>query len=287
MINLSNIILDVVNNLFSNLFSSIDSNLYIVLDELVFLSPVSIFQENFMSFFNFTAFSGIITVAKFLAYGICLYYCLTLVLSYFTFSRTEQPLSFIFKLFFALAIITYSQEICYGIIYINNLISELICFIGQKVLAINISFHSYFNFITSYKANFSFNLFSMNGLLEGFISIALIFITLSYTLRFIMIKVFILIFPFAVITLILPNFAWFFKSWLKIFLSLLLLQSFVALILIVSLSLNFKDFPIPSVLALGSVYSLFKANSLLKEFIGGLSTDVNMNLANITNLFKN
>ena len=287
MINLSNIILDVVNNLFSNLFSSIDSNLNAILDSLVFLSPNIIFGEKFVLFFDSSKITGLVSITKCLAYAVCLYYCITLVLSYFTFSQIQQPFVFVSKLFFALVAITYSKEICNFFVWLNYLLCFFICTFGETILGIPISFSSFIDVVSNYQTNLPFNLFSMNGLLEGFISISFVFITLSYTLRFIMIKVFILIFPFAVLTLIIPNFSWFFKSWFKTFLSLLLLQNFIALILFVSLSLNFSSFPIPSFLALGCIYALLKANSLLRDFMGGLSTDFSMNLANMNSLFKN
>jgi len=287
MINLSNIILDVVNNLFSNLFSSIDLNLDAVLDYLVFLSPDIIFGEKFVLFFDPSTITGIISVAKGLAYAVCLYYCITLILSYFTFSQIQQPIAFVFKLFFALVAITYSKEICNFLVLLNHLLCLFIRTIGENILEIPISFSAFLDVISKHQSTLPFNLFSINGLLSGFVSISFIFITLSYTLRFIMIKVFILIFPFAVLTLVIPNFSWFFKSWFKTFLSLLLLQIFIALILTVSLSLNFNNFPIPSFLALGCIYALLKANSLLRDFMGGLSTDFNMNLSNIQSLFKN
>ena len=37
---------------------------------------------------------------------------------------------------------------------------------------------------------------------------------------------------------------------------------------------------------LGMIYTLFKANSFVKEFIGGFSTDLNLNPASISNIFK-
>lgn len=37
---------------------------------------------------------------------------------------------------------------------------------------------------------------------------------------------------------------------------------------------------------LGMIYTLFKANTFVKEFIGGFSTDVSLNTAGFTNFFK-
>lgn len=37
---------------------------------------------------------------------------------------------------------------------------------------------------------------------------------------------------------------------------------------------------------LGMIYTLFKANTFVKEFIGGFSTDVSLSTASFTNFFK-
>ena len=101
-----------------------------------------------------------------------------------------------------------------------------------------------------------------------------------------MIKVFIFITPFAFISLINPSTSWFFKAWLKIFFSLLLLQIFVPLILLVTFSINYNSSDIFSkIIYIGAIYSLIKANSFIKEFMGGLSTDVSLGISRFKNLF--
>ena len=37
---------------------------------------------------------------------------------------------------------------------------------------------------------------------------------------------------------------------------------------------------------LGMIYTLFKANSFVKEFVGGFSTDVSLNSYQLLNFFK-
>ena len=53
----------------------------------------------------------------------------------------------------------------------------------------------------------------------------------------------------------------------------------------ITFSLEYKQEDIFSQLIyIGSIYSLIKANSFLKEFMGGLTTDVNFGLTTIKNL---
>lgn len=92
--------------------------------------------------------------------------------------------------------------------------------------------------------------------------------------------------PFAFLSLCLKNSVWLFKSWLKIFLSLLFLQIFVPIILLVTFSISSANIDtLSKFLYLGSIYSLIKANTYIKEFMGGLSTDVTLGVSNIKSLF--
>ena len=140
------------------------------------------------------------------------------------------------------------------------------------------------NSIINIEENSNFNIFSIDGLIKSFISIGLFNLVFSYSLRYILLKVFILITPFAILTLINKSTSWFFKTWLRTFLSLLLIQSFVSIILIIIFTLQFNSEDLFSkFLYIGGIYALSKSNSYLRELIGGISTDVSANF----NSFKN
>ena len=76
---------------------------------------------------------------------------------------------------------------------------------------------------------------------------------------------------------------WIFKSWLKAFFSLLILQSFISLILIVMLSLDDSN----KILLIGSIYSLIRANSYIREILGGINIDVSTNVSSLISTFRN
>ena len=123
--------------------------------------------------------------------------------------------------------------------------------------------------------------------MKGFISINLFSLIISYSLRYVMIKVFILISPFAFLSLTNHSTSWFFKSWIKNFISLLLLQSLISLILLIIFSINFNSEDIFSkFIYIGGIYSLSRANMYIKELIGGISIDIQNNFGNFKSLFK-
>ena len=101
-----------------------------------------------------------------------------------------------------------------------------------------------------------------------------------------MIKVFILIFPFCILSLLNPNSSWIFKSWIKCFLSLLLIQQLISIIFLIIFSINFNSDTFSQFMYIGSIYALIKANSYIREIFGGISTDVHSNISNFSQLLK-
>ena len=287
--NITQTIIDTINYIFNNLFSSIDNNLYSLLDKLLFVDE-NILKQTFLENLLGNSFSkSILIVANSLLLGFFLYYCFKLLFSHFSYTEIEKPYQFILKLLIFAICMNNSYFICEKILSINYLISSSICEVGKNIFNANISFSELIlrlNSIISIEQN-SFNIFSVDGLIKGFISFGLFNLVFSYSLRYVLLKVFVIITPFAILTLINRSTSWFFKTWLRTFLSLLLLQSFVSIILLVIFSLNFESNNLFSkFLYIGGIYSLSKANSYIKELIGGISTDINTNLSSFPSKIK-
>ena len=287
--NITQTIIDTINSIFNNLFSSIDNNLYSILDKLLFINE-NILKESFLENLLGNSFSkSLLIIANSLLFGFSLYYCFKLLFSHFSYLEIEKPYQFIFKLLIFGICINSSYFICEKILSINYLISSSICEVGKNIFNVDISFSNLLlelNSIISIEQT-SFNIFSVDGLIKSFISIGLFNLVFSYSLRYILLKVFVLITPFAFLTLINRSTSWFFKTWLRSFLSLLLLQSFVSIILIIIFSLNYDSKDLFSkFLYIGGIYSLSKANSYMRELIGGISTDISTNFNAINNKLK-
>lgn len=275
--NIAQVILNTINTLFNSLFSSIDTSIYSALDDLAFIDTDILSNHSFSNIFGTNSTNGILLIANSLLIAFMLYYCFKLIYSNFTSSQIEHPYQFIFKLLIFGIFINFSYFICENFIYINSLISSSIREIGETIFHQNISFASFIkslNSIISVNEN-QFNLFSFDGLMKSFISISLFNLLFSYSLRYIMVKIFILLTPFAFLSLINISTSWFFKIWLKTIFSLLIIQSFISIILLIIFSLNFNSTDVFSrLLCIGSIYALSRANSYVRELIGGISTDV-------------
>ena len=270
-------IVDTINSLFQSLFSSIDNSVYSTLDDLAFISTDILHDSLFEKIFGTSSINGVLLIANSLLIGFALYYCFKLLYANFTSTQIERPYQFVFKLLLIAIILNSSYFVCESIVHINSLLSSSIREIGETILQKNISFSSLvqnFNSIISVDEN-SLNLFSFDGLIKSFISISFFNLLFSYALRYIMVKVFILLMPFALLSLINYSTSWFFKMWARTFFSLLIMQSFISLILLIafSFSLDFSNI-LSKLMCIGSMYALIRANSYVQQLIGGISTDV-------------
>lgn len=286
--NITQVIIETINNLFSNLFSSIDNSLYSILDDLLFINSDILENKYIEKIFGSTT-SGLLLICNSLLLGFSIYYGLKLLISYITFSEIQRPNQFIFKLFLCAIFMNFSLFIIQIIINLASNLSLAIREVGEIVFNKNICLATFIQEINSniYVENSSLDLFTIAGLSKSLISIGLLNLAISYALRYIMIKVFIYLSPFAFISLVNNSTSWIFKSWFKIFMSLLILQIIVPIILLIAFSLDLNSSDMFSKLIyIGAIYALIKANSYVREFMGGLSTDINIGLSSFRNILK-
>lgn len=287
--NITETIINTINTIFSTLFSSIDNNIYSILDKLTFIDTDIINNSIIDKLLGSNLSNSLLAITNALLFGFSIYYCVKLLYSHFTYTQIEKPYQFVFKLLIFAICINSSYFICEQIININYLISGSIKEIGKNIFHTDICFNNLIlnlNSIISIESD-SFNIFSVDGILKGFISFGLFNLVFSYALRYIMIKVFILISPFAFLTLTNYSTSWFFKSWLRNFIGLLLLQSLIAFILLIVFSIDYNSTDLFSkFLYIGGIYALSRANTYIRELIGGISTDISNAFGSIKGLVK-
>lgn len=281
--NLSQVIKDTINSIFSDLFSSIDNTLYSILDDITFISTDILSDKYFQNIFGTSSSSGILLIANALLIGFVLYYSINLLFSYYSYSEVQKPSQYFFRVIIFVILMNSSYFICEQVISLNSNVTLAIRQVGESVLGKDICFNSLIkelNKIIAIEGN-TFNIFSIDGIIKSFISVGLFNLTFNYSLRYIMLKVFILICPFAILSLINKNTIWIFKSWMRITLSLLLFQILISIILLVIFSINYSDNMFSKLLYIGGIYALIKANQFMREFMGGLYTDINNNVSNL------
>lgn len=288
-VNIASIIIDSINAIFQTLFSSIDTNISYILDEVTFIGSDILNTSHFSYVFGHSSTSGILLIANSLILGFLLYYAARLLLSHLLITQAERPTSFIFKLLFFGICMNCSLFLCERLLFFNNTLSSLVQSVGSDLFGTSISFSGLFHKINSLiviEQN-NFNIFSIDGILKSFLSVSLINLAFTYSIRFILIKVFVLIAPFAFLSLVNTATSSFFKAWIKCFISLLFVQVFIAFILVILFSMNFNpNDSLSKFLICGAVFSLIKANDLVRQFLGGISTDISTGFHNLSSILK-
>lgn len=284
---ITQIIINTINTLFETLFSSIDNNLYSVLDELTFIGSDILNDKNFENILGTSTSNGILLISNSLLLGFILYYSIKYLMSHLTYSRVENPSSFVIKLIIFGICMNFSFFILDFILELNFNISMAITDLGESLFHKNICFSELISTINSNMSidTSSLNVFSIDGLIKSTLSISLLNLVFSYSLRYIMVKVFVLLSPFAFLSLTLNSTNWFFKAWLKNLFSLLFIQIIVSIVLLILFSLDFSATNLfNKFIYVGGIYALIRANSFVREFIGGVSTNVAQTVQNFTNL---
>ena len=289
MENYSNIttnIIDAINTIFGNLFSSIDNNIYNVLDDVTFISSDIIADSYFEKILGTSTSNGILLISNSLLFGFLLYYSLKYLFSHFTYMQIERPSQFIFKAIIFGICVNFSYFFIEEFLNFVSNISLAIRGIGESLFHKNICFSELILEINNDVSvtSSSLDIFSLEGLLKASLSISLLNLVFTYSFRYVMIKIFILLTPFAILSLILENTSWFFKSWIRNLFSLLFIQIIVAIVLLLLFAMDYSSNNLMTkFIYIGAIYALIQSNSFVRDFIGGVSTTLSQN---VENLFK-
>lgn len=286
---ISNSIIDTINTILGNLFSSVDDNLYGVLDDLVFVNKNILNDKYFSKLFGSSTVNGILLIANSLLIGILMYYAVRYMLSNFSYEKAENPFQFVFKCIIFGICMNCSFFIIEQILDLNNNVCNLIKGIGEDLWGKNICFKG---LISEINNNLSINqndidVFSLDGLIKGTLTISLLNLVFSYSLRYVLIKVFILLSPFAFLSLTTNYTAHFFKSWYRSLFSLLFIQLIVSIVLLLLFSMDYsKENLVNKFIYIGGIYALIRANSIVRELFGGISTTVQSGISSLKSFSK-
>lgn len=281
--NITTIIIETINTILQNLFSSIDNNLYNILDDITFINSNIISDSFFEKILGINSQSGVILICNSLLFGVTLYYSIKYLFSHFTFNKIESPSQFFFKIIIFGLFINFSYFFITEILNFTSNITLAIRGIGEELFNKNICFSELILEINGsiFINESSLDIFSLDGLIKASLSTSLLGLVFSYSFRYVMVKIFILLTPFAFLSLILQNTSWFFKSWIRNFFSLLFIQIIVSLVLLILFSMDYSSSNLlTKFIYIGAIYVLIKANSFVREFLGGISTTISQNVNN-------
>ena len=276
------IILNTVNSLCQTLFSSIDKAISPILDDLIFINQDIAENKYLEKILGTNPNSGLLILANALLLAFLLYYAIRRFSSFYNGQEVESPYQFFIRAIIIGIFMNFSLSICSGIVSFTYEITEFICELGNQIFHKDISLSSLFGILCSQTSS-SFNFFSIDGILTSMLSISSFTLVLQFSFRYIIIKILILLSPFAILCLLNRPTSGFFRSWLKSFFSLLLIQIILALILLLPFAIIKEDSTsiLGKILLIRSVYALLRSNQFVKEFINGtgISTDFNSGIS--------
>ena len=280
---ITSIIIETINTILGNLFASIDNNLYTILDDIIFISSDIIHDSYFEKILGTSASNGILLISNALLFGFLLYYAVKYLFSHLTFSQVESPIQFVFKAVILGTIINFSFFFMEQILDLLSMITLAIRNIGEILFNKNICFSELILIINNNIAidSTALNIFSLDGIIKATLSTSLLALVFTYSFRYILIKVFILLTPFAILSLLLNSSSWFFRAWLRCIFSLLFVQIIVAIVLLIMFSLDYSSTELFSkFIYIGGILTLIKIDSFVREFLGGISTTFSQNVHN-------
>ena len=277
-----NIIIQTINTLFNNLFSSIDNSIYSNLDNLVFIDSSLINNSVLIKLFNNNVKNSFIYLTDAILLGLFLFY----LIRYYYFNiidvSIEKPTQFIFKLFIFTFIVNFCFFIVEKVLDINFLFSSSIQEIGKNIVKEDISFSHLLTFINqkTISDSSSVNILSFDGFIRSFITIGFVNLLISYSLRYILLQVLLIFTPFSILSLINDSTSWIFKSWSKCLFYLLIIQIFIPLLLIIIFCIDTNN----KILFVSGIYSLIKINDYVREIFGGMGLNLSSNSCDLTGI---
>lgn len=286
--NIPKVLNEAISDLINNLLVSVDNSIFSVLDELTFIDSSLLNDKYFISLF--TKSFSLVSLCKVLLFGVIIYYSISYLISFLTCSNFQKPVSFLTKLFFSAVLIHFSSYICEYIINFFDILTDILREFGVFLFSTKISFSLIYERIQDlFLSNLpsSFNFFSFDGVLKAFISFGFINLLFTYSVRFIFIKILVLISPFAFLSISLDQSKWIFKIWLKNFIGQLFIQLFICAILLIIFSFQNNANPtITKLLYIASLVCLIKASSFVKDFTSGFTSEISTSISNIKNIFQ-
>ena len=276
-VNIIEIVKETVNFLCNSLFDSINTTVFPLLDDIVFLNGDISNSSNMQNLIGSSISEGILILANCLLFAFTLYYSIRLIFSHFTGNSIDSPYKFFIKTVIVAILLNSSISICSFAVNSTYQISSFFCELGEDLYGSEISFITFTNELKKNLNNNS-DIFSLDGILESTLYLSSFSLVINFSLRYVLLKILIILFPFALLCLINTTTESFFKSWAKSFFSLLILQVIVAIILLISLTLA-NETPnelLNKILLVGSISALLKANQFIREIIGGPGINANI-----------
>lgn len=263
-------IIESINVVSEKIFKEVEGKIYSLLDKILIITPDILKKEPLKNLFFENKQSGIIMVASSLILFFIVYFAFLKLSSMYTGSESENTFKFIIRLVISSILMSTSFYICYEMLNINHLFTEIIRSVCKEAIGREVSFNNLRETITNLQKYMSNDFISIDGMIKGLISFGAISLVLNFSIRYATIIFLILVSPIAFI-LSSSNITFgIFKSWFKLFVLNLLTQSVVIIILAIPLAFKKLDDMMFKIVLVGSIYILYRLNNFIKDLFGNM-----------------
>ena len=194
-IDIGSVILDTINNLCQSLFSSIDSAIFPLLDKVAFIEK-DIATTNYLErILGTNTKTWLLVLANALLFAFILYYAVRLILTLYSGQAVESPYQFLLRAIFVAILMNFSLSLSMYLVEAVSSVTTFIRGLGENIFGIELSFSNLMNTFNTQ----NLNVFSLQGILSGVMSMSSFTLIINFALRYILIKVLILLSPFAIL----------------------------------------------------------------------------------------
>lgn len=262
-------IVSVINTLAENVYSSIEQEVFVFLDEMLVIDKkilkLDIFKKlSFSSEDNYIILLALCFVTMFV---IC--FGIKKIINMYSGSNDANTWKFVLKLIVSTMLMVSSYFLIETLLDINNMITEVLKSIGEETTGYEISFETLKTVIN--KIDTSSGFLSLNGAIKGLAGFGAVTVLINFCIRYITVVFLILVSPIAFMLSINDSTFGMFSQWLKLTISNLIIQNIVILVVMIPLSTKDMESNIFKILLVGSIYILYKVNSFVFEITAGFN----------------
>lgn len=269
----ANNIIEAINIVAQKIFSSVEGELYPLLDKIIIITPDILKQEPLKNiFFEDKNVAMTLVATSFITFFIVCF-ALSRIISMYTGKEIENSWQEILRLVLCSILMSTSYYICKEILNINNLFTNIILGVGEDITGQKISFENFREVITDLEKYMSTDFISVDGMIKGLISFGTITLVLNFAIRYVTVIFLLFISPVAFILASSDMTINIFKSWLRLLITNLITQSIVLIIIMIPLSFKKINDITFKVVLVGTIYILYRLNNILKELLGNMSNN--------------
>ena len=267
-------ILNSINIIAEKIFKSVEGEVFQKLDKLLIIDSKILKEEPLKTLFTNAQSEGLIVLGTSFIIFFFIYYVLVRMLSMYNGEENENVFKYILKVIICTICSVSSVYICEQILDISGMLTNVISSIGKSLTGEDICFTNLREIVVNLDSFMGNEALSIDGIIKGIISFGATSILIAFSIRYVTVIFLILVSPLAIMFIASPITSGIFKSWMKMFITNLLLQNIVIIILMIPLSLKETNDNMFKIVLVGSIYLLYKINNFTKDFLGNVTEQV-------------